>query len=97
LKVLVINTGSSSLKFGIFDLSLADSRIFKAEFSKFSATGCLLTWRTGGGSTSPVAPPPPPLLSLPPPRGVGAWAASRLDQIVNAVSQRTERKGYGEY
>ena len=54
MKVLVINTGSSSLKFGIFDLSLADSRIFKAEFSKFSATGCLLTWRTGGETAGEV-------------------------------------------
>ena len=54
MKVLVINTGSSSLKFGIFDLSLADSRIFKAEFSKFSATGCLLTSRTGGETAGEV-------------------------------------------
>lgn len=48
MKVLVLNAGSSSLKFGIFDLGLTDSRIFKAEFSRFSDTGGLFTWRTSG-------------------------------------------------
>ena len=49
--ILVINAGSSSLKFGLFDLEKADSRIFKAEFSGFSAEGCHLRYRLGGESS----------------------------------------------
>ncbi|HTR00958.1 MAG TPA: acetate/propionate family kinase [Candidatus Acidoferrum sp.] len=48
MRILVFNAGSSSLKFGIFDLGLADSRVFKAEFVGFSADGCELRYRIGG-------------------------------------------------
>lgn len=48
MKILVFNAGSSSLKFGVFDLAVADSRIFKAEFSQFTADGARLSWRVGG-------------------------------------------------
>jgi acetate kinase len=48
MKVLVFNAGSSSLKFGVFDLEQADSRVFKGEFADFSPAGCLLQYRLGG-------------------------------------------------
>jgi len=48
MRILVINAGSSSLKFGVFDLDLSDSRIFKGEFERFSAGGALLHYRCGG-------------------------------------------------
>ncbi len=48
MKILVFNAGSSSLKFGVFDLDRADSRIFKGEFTQFSTTGCVLIYRLEG-------------------------------------------------
>jgi acetate kinase len=48
MKILVFNAGSSSLKFGVFDLDRTDSRIFKGEFSRFSADGCVLNYRLEG-------------------------------------------------
>lgn len=46
--ILVFNAGSSSLKFGVFDLARADSRIFKGEFSGFRAGNCEFRYRSGG-------------------------------------------------
>src|SRR5690606_18965680 len=48
MKILVFNAGSSSLKFGIFDLAQADSRVFKGEFENFQASGSTLHFRYGG-------------------------------------------------
>lgn len=48
MKILVFNAGSSSLKFGIFDTSIEDSRIFKGEFEGFKDGSCNLRTRTGG-------------------------------------------------
>jgi acetate kinase len=48
MRILVFNLGSSSLKFGIFDTALADSRVFKGEFAQFSEDGCTLSYRVGG-------------------------------------------------
>lgn len=48
MKILVINAGSASLKFGVFDLDLADSRIFKGEFAQFTPEGCVFDYRSGG-------------------------------------------------
>lgn len=48
MRILVLNAGSASLKFGVFDLTQSDSRIFKGEFERFSAEGALLHYRCGG-------------------------------------------------
>lgn len=48
MKVLVFNAGSASLKFGVFDLDVPDSRVFKAEFEAFNAGQCVLQYRVGG-------------------------------------------------
>jgi acetate kinase len=48
MKILVFNVGSSSLKFGVFDLAQPDSRIFKGEFEQFGGSGCALHYRCGG-------------------------------------------------
>ncbi len=48
MKILVFNAGSSSLKFGVFDMSIQDSRVFKAEFEGFKNGICTLHYRTGG-------------------------------------------------
>ncbi len=48
MKILVFNVGSSSLKFGVFDPQLGDSRLFKGEFADFHAAGCTLLYRCGG-------------------------------------------------
>ena len=37
MKILVFNAGSSSLKFGVFDLTQTDSRICKGEYEGFSS------------------------------------------------------------
>lgn len=50
MKILVFNAGSSSLKFAVFDMALADSLLFKGEFKRFSDQGCMLAIRLGGGS-----------------------------------------------
>jgi acetate kinase len=48
MKILVFNAGSSSLKFGIFDVSIEDSRVFKGEFEEFKNGACTLHYRIGG-------------------------------------------------
>lgn len=48
MKILVFNAGSSSLKFGVFDMSIQDSRLFKGEFEGFKNGGCTLHYRVGG-------------------------------------------------
>lgn len=48
MKILALNVGSSSIKFGIFDTEISDSRIFKAEFSHFEDKKSTLRYRCGG-------------------------------------------------
>lgn len=48
MRILVLNAGSSSLKFGIFDVTLRDARIFKGEFESFTSEGSRFHWRVGG-------------------------------------------------
>lgn len=48
MKILVFNAGSSSLKFGVFDMSIQDSRVFKGEFEGFKNGTCTLHFRVGG-------------------------------------------------
>lgn len=48
MKILVFNAGSSSLKFGVFDMAIEDSRIFKGEFEGFKKNSSTLHFRTGG-------------------------------------------------
>lgn len=48
MRILVINAGSSSLKFSIFDADLEDSQIFKGEFERFQQSCCNLHIRVGG-------------------------------------------------
>lgn len=48
MKILVFNAGSSSLKFGVFDTDITDSRIVKAEFERFQDGHCQLRFRLGG-------------------------------------------------
>jgi acetate kinase len=48
MKILIFNAGSSSLKFGVFDMSIEDSRVFKGEFERFRDGKCLMHYRIGG-------------------------------------------------
>lgn len=48
MKILVFNAGSSSLKFGVFDMGIQDSRVFKGEFEGFKNGTCTLHYRIGG-------------------------------------------------
>lgn len=48
MKILVFNAGSSSLKFGVFDMSAENSRVFKGEFERFQDGKCLFHYRIGG-------------------------------------------------
>jgi acetate kinase len=48
MKILVFNAGSSSLKFGVFDMDVEDSRVFKGEFEGFKNGQCLFHYRMGG-------------------------------------------------
>ncbi len=48
MKILVYNAGSSSLKFGVFDMNIEDSRVFKGEFEGFHDGACTLHYRMGG-------------------------------------------------
>ncbi len=48
MKILVFNVGSSSLKFGVFDMNIEDSRIFKGEFERFKDGACVFHYRIGG-------------------------------------------------
>lgn len=54
MNILVFNAGSSSLKFGLFDLQREDHRILKGEFERFQNGQCQLHYRVGGeqGQTS---------------------------------------------
>ena len=53
MKIVVFNAGSSSLKFGVFDMSKEDSRVFKGEFERFKDGGCILHYRAGGEQGKP--------------------------------------------
>ncbi len=59
MRVLVFNAGSSSLKFGIFDMTREDSRILKGEFERFSRNGCTLNYRIGGETGNETDRPDP--------------------------------------
>lgn len=48
MKILVFNAGSSSLKFGVFDMSIEDSRVLKGEFEDFKQGVTQLHLRIGG-------------------------------------------------
>lgn len=48
MNILVLNAGSSSLKFGVFNLQVEDCRVFKGEFEQFQAGQCALHFRVGG-------------------------------------------------
>ncbi|PJB70612.1 MAG: acetate/propionate family kinase [Alphaproteobacteria bacterium CG_4_9_14_3_um_filter_47_13] len=48
MKILVFNAGSSSLKFGVFDMAIEDCRVMKGEFENFKDSGCTLHYRVGG-------------------------------------------------
>jgi len=48
MKIIVFNAGSSSLKLGVFDMDIEDSRVFKVEFEGFQDGGCTLHYRVGG-------------------------------------------------
>lgn len=48
MRILVFNAGSSSLKFGVFDMDIEDCRVFKGEFENFRDGGCTLHYRMGG-------------------------------------------------
>lgn len=50
MKILVFNAGSSSLKWGVFDMAFGDCRVFKAEFEDFADGQCRLHYRLGGES-----------------------------------------------
>lgn len=57
MKILVFNAGSSSLKFGIFDMTRDDSRVLKGEFERFSPDGCTFIHRIGGEAGEEVKRP----------------------------------------
>ena len=48
MRILVINAGSSSVKFGVIDTEAEDQRIFKGEFERFREGSCTLRYRCGG-------------------------------------------------
>ena len=48
MKILALNVGSSSIKFGIFNTKINDGRIFKGEFSHFEDKKSTLHYRCGG-------------------------------------------------
>ncbi|MCF7981844.1 MAG: acetate/propionate family kinase, partial [Pseudomonadales bacterium] len=53
MKILVFNAGSSSLKFGIFDMTKEDNRVFKGEFERFNNGHCTLHYCAGGSQGIP--------------------------------------------
>lgn len=52
MRILVLNAGSSSLKFGVFDPAQSDTHLFKGEFSGFSPSGAELQCRSGQDKAS---------------------------------------------
>jgi len=47
MRILVFNAGSSSLKFGVFDIGDGDVQRIKGTFERFGPEGCTLTLGTG--------------------------------------------------
>lgn len=47
MKILVLNAGSSSLKFGVFDIASESREIFKGSFERFREGGCDFRFRCG--------------------------------------------------
>jgi acetate kinase len=82
MRILVFNAGSSSLKFGIFDPTLADSRLFKGEFSAFRDGSCKLEFRSGGDSGTDE---------------VSREAIPTLDAAIAQVPALLQRHGYEHF
>jgi len=47
MKILVLNAGSSSLKFGVFDIASESREMFKGSFERFREGGCDFRFRCG--------------------------------------------------
>ncbi|PQO24562.1 hypothetical protein C2I36_01590 [Rhodobacteraceae bacterium WD3A24] len=58
MRILVFNAGSSSLKFGLFDIgpSGQERHVFKGSFDSFRAGGCAYSFSSPGGSERGTAP-----------------------------------------
>lgn len=82
MRILVFNAGSSSLKFGIFDPALADSRQFKGEFSAFRDGHCRFEFRSGGAQGEERA---------------SQEAIATMDAAIAQVPELLRRHGYDSF
>lgn len=82
LRILVFNAGSSSLKFAVFDMVLANELIFKGEFKRLSDQGCSLTYQLGDEQGRREQRPDP---------------ATSLDEAIARVPALLDELGYCEF
>jgi acetate kinase len=82
MKILVYNAGSSSLKFGVFDMNMEDSRIFKGEFEGFYNGTCTLHYRVGGEQGKSLK---------------RAEPLNTIDEAINRVPQVLEKLGFADF
>jgi acetate kinase len=82
MKILVYNAGSSSLKFGVFDMNMEDSRVFKGEFEGFHNGTCTLHYRVGGEQGKSLK---------------RAESLNTIDAAINRVPQVLEKLGFADF
>lgn len=82
MKILVYNAGSSSLKFGVFDMNMEDSRVFKGEFEGFYNGTCTLHYRVGGEQGKSLK---------------RAESLNTIDEAINRVPQVLEKLGFADF
>lgn len=51
MRILVFNAGSSTLKFGFFDMACNEAELARGTFDRFGPEGCTLSLRTAQGQT----------------------------------------------
>ncbi len=87
MRILVFNAGSSSLKFGVFDLGAATAQIFKGSFERFRDGGCNFRFQGEAGDDSGTAPHGDLAAAIGAvPEALAEWGVGDLDAVGHRIA-----------
>jgi acetate kinase len=87
MRILVFNAGSSSLKFGIFDLGAMTAQIFKGSFERFRDGGCNFRFQGDSGDESGTAPHGDLAAAIGAvPEALAEWGVGDLDAVGHRIA-----------